>query len=122
MRFFFSMGLSTGSSEVTDTLTKPETDIREVTSTLEIFDELVIPYEDSNDSARRTHIVNPPMNYHIQKGQYLTPQQIVDIARLSGLEVVALCGYRWVPKHNPEKFDICDTCIKIAGQLIREGE
>jgi len=68
---------------------------------------------------RLTHIVNPPMNPDIWDGSMeMTGQDVVDIARTEGLEVVALCGYKWVPKHNPDKYDICSTCLDIANQLI----
>lgn len=78
---------------------------------------LVLPYEESNDPTRRTHIVNPPANLHIWRDP-MSAQDIVDIARARGLEVVALCGYTWVPKHNPEKFDACEECFRIAGELM----
>jgi hypothetical protein len=82
----------------------------------------IAPYVDDNDPNRRTHIVNPPNNLHIWKIG-MEAQDIVDIARLRGLEVTALCGYKWVPKHNPEKFDVCEACFKIAEQIMRsEGE
>lgn len=76
------------------------------------------PYEDSDDPNRKAHIVNPPGNLHIwQPG--MTTKEMVAIARRNGIEVVALCGYRWVPKHDPDKFDACETCIKIAGEIMR---
>jgi Protein of unknown function (DUF3039) len=80
---------------------------------------LVTPYvEPENVDEHRTHIVNPPNNLHIwQPG--MTAQDVVNIARLNGLPVVALCGYTWVPVHNPEKFDACESCIQIAGELMR---
>ena len=80
-----------------------------------IIDE-VLPYEDSNDPDRRTHIVSPPENVHIwQPG--MEAQDVVDVARATGQEVTALCGYKFVPKHNPDKFDACDTCMKIAAEI-----
>ena len=100
-----------------DTLVRPETELEQITLTD------VVPYEETNDPNARTHIVNPPMNGHIQQGVFMTAQEIVNKARFLGLEVVALCGYRWVPKHNPEKYDACEACMKIAGILMnQEGE
>lgn len=81
--------------------------------------EELFPYEESDDPTRKTHIVNPPKNIHIWR-EGMSMQDVVDIARATGQEVVALCGYRWVPKHNPDKFDVCQTCMDIAGQLMRE--
>ena len=84
--------------------------------------EQFMPYEDDNDPNHRTHIVRPPENKHIFK-LGMTAQDIVDVARVTGQEVVALCGHRFVPKSNPEKYDACKSCMKIAGDLMRaEGE
>jgi hypothetical protein len=80
---------------------------------------LVAPYEESSDPNRRTHIVNPPMNTHIWRPGMET-QQVVDIARATGQEITALCGYTWIPKHNPEKFDVCEKCMTIAGDIMEK--
>lgn len=82
----------------------------------------VVPYESNDDPNHRTHIVRPPENKHIyQPG--MSAQDIVDTARILGVEVVCLCGFRFIPKSNPEKHDICESCMKIAGDLMRaEGE
>jgi hypothetical protein len=37
-------------------------------------------------------------------------------ARLNGTPVTALCGKKWVPSRDPEKFPICPEC-----KAIREG-
>lgn len=77
----------------------------------------ISPYEETDDPSVRAHIVNPPKNIHIwQPG--MTSQEMVDVARMTGQFLVALCGYRWVPKHNPEKFDACDICLSIAGEMM----
>lgn len=86
---------------------------------LEIVEDTdLVPYEEDNDPKRRTHIINPPSNLHIWKPGMST-QDVVDIARFYDLEVIALCGYTWIPKHNPEKYDVCEPCFKIAGDLMR---
>lgn len=81
-------------------------------TTLDIF-----PYEDTDDPNHRTHIVNPPKNTHIWKPG-MSMQDVVDIARATGQELVCLCGYILVPKANPDKYDACETCIRIAGELM----
>lgn len=76
----------------------------------------ILPYEDLGSelkSSRRTHIINPPGNLHIWTPG-MTSQDVVSIARLRGIEVVALCGYRFVPKRDPEKYDSCQECMDIA--------
>lgn len=81
----------------------------------------ILPYEDTNDGRHHmTHIVNPPSNLHIFTPD-MSAQDIVDVARATGQQVVALCGYRWVPKRNPEKYDVCQVCMDLAGVLMREG-
>jgi len=100
---------------MTTTHTEPET--------LEIVDlnDLVSPYEDDDDPNRKTHIINPAMNLDIQRsfGRCETAQQIVDLARNFRVEITALCGFKFVPVHNPEKYDACDACMKIAGDIMR---
>lgn len=76
------------------------------------------PYESNNDPNHRTHIINPPMNTHIWRPN-MTTQDVVDLARIKGLEVVALCGHRWVPKGDPKKYKRCEPCLDRAMELIR---
>lgn len=79
----------------------------------------VAPYEDVEDGKdHKTHIVNPPNNMHIWMIG-MTSQEIVDTARMTGQHVVALCGYSWIPKRNPEKYDVCGECMDVAGELMR---
>lgn len=79
----------------------------------------LVPYEDNDDPNLRTHIVNPPANLHIWTPG-MSAQDIVDTARLNSWPVTALCGFTWVPKHNPEKYDACSTCMDIAQKIMSE--
>ena len=85
--------------------------------TLTVALEDLNPYEQEVPPNTRAHIINPPMNTHIWEPGMET-QEIVDIARLTGQEVVALCGHRWVPKHDPAAVDVCETCLDLAHQMI----
>ena len=97
---------------MTETLEHTETEI------VNLID--FMPYDESKDPDRRTHIINPPANVHIwQEG--MTAKDIVDIARATDQKITALCGYTWVPKHNPEKFDICEPCLAKAHAHIKEN-
>lgn len=79
----------------------------------------LIAYEEPDPKREyKAHIVNPPANVHIWEPG-MTAQDIVDIARATGQHVVALCGYKFVPKHNPDKLDACEICIEIAGHIMR---
>lgn len=80
---------------------------------------IIAPYEKNQDPERKTHIVTPDLNMHIwQPG--MSSRDVVNLARMSKKHVVALCGYRWVPVHNPADFDTCDPCIEEAGIRMRE--
>lgn len=68
----------------------------------------------------RAHIVNPPDNMHIWIPG-MTAWQIVDIARKKHLYVFALCGWAFVPRHDPDAFPACEDCVKMAGELMRSA-
>lgn len=75
------------------------------------------PYEEPTTPNTRAHIINPPKNTHIwQPG--METQEIADIARMTGQEVVALCGHRWVPRHDPAALDVCEACLDLAQRMI----
>lgn len=80
----------------------------------------ILPYEPDDGKDRRTHIVNPPANTHIWR-EGMTTQDVVDIARATGQHVVTLCGYKFVPKRNPEAYDMCQNCFEIAQRLMAEA-
>lgn len=84
-------------------------------------DKDVIAYEETDDQTheRFTHIVNPPNNIHIWRDG-MSAQDVVDVARVNGWPVRALCGKEWIPKYNPEKYPACPTCIEIAHQIMSE--
>lgn len=89
----------------------------EIETVFEIEDLLSYDESDNDKAKHKTHIVNPPMNTHIwQPGMEM--QEVVTIARMNGYEVTALCGYKWVPKRNPERFDMCMTCLARAEELM----
>lgn len=86
-----------------------------------ILIDALFPYEETNDPNKRAHIVNPPDNPHISYGYpNMEAQDVVDIARARQIPVKALCGHVFIPKHNPDKLDACEACIKIAGDIMRE--
>lgn len=80
----------------------------------------LIPYEEPDPNREyRAHVVNPPANTHIWRPG-MEAQDVVDIARATGQHVVALCGYRFIPKHNPDKFDACERCFEVAGEILSQ--
>jgi hypothetical protein len=42
-----------------------------------------------------------------------------DIVRsnVEGVEVIALCGKRWIPNRDPTKYKVCPTCKEILAAL-----
>ncbi len=42
-----------------------------------------------------------------------------DILRsnVEGVEVEALCGKRWIPNRDPERYPVCPTCKEIMAAL-----
>lgn len=41
-------------------------------------------------------------------------------AYVLGTEVVALCGYRWVPSRDPRGLPVCPACKALVGALHGE--
>lgn len=76
----------------------------------------------SQESAHYVHIINPVDNMHVQQlmGRALSSKEIAQIAKEMRIEVKCLCGYIFVPSRSPEVVnDTCDTCLAIAGELMR---
>lgn len=53
---------------------------------------------------------------HDRFAHYIKKNQILESA-LSGKAVEALCGKKWVPSRDPEKYPICPTCKEIYAGL-----
>lgn len=56
---------------------------------------------------------------HERFSHYVRKDKIVESA-VSGKPVTALCGKRWIPSRDPNKFPICPTCKEIHAGL-RKG-
>ena len=56
---------------------------------------------------------------HERFSHYVKKEVIVESA-VSGKPVTALCGKRWIPSRDPNKFPICPTCKEIHSGL-RKG-
>ncbi len=53
---------------------------------------------------------------HDRFAHYVKKGKIVESA-ISGKAVRALCGKKWVPSRDPEKFPICPVCKEIYSGL-----
>ena len=49
---------------------------------------------------------------HDRYAHYIKKEKVVESA-VTGKAVRALCGKKWVPAHDPEKYPICPTCKAI---------
>lgn len=94
---------------ITETVTQPSVDD---------LANLLIEEEQAEKDGKLTHIITPEENPHIWE-EGMTAKEVVTIARLTGQHLVALCGFTWVPKNNPDNFDICETCMDVANFRMR---
>ena len=53
---------------------------------------------------------------HERFSHYVKKDKILESA-LTGKPVRALCGKKWTPGRDPEKFPVCPECKKIYEQL-----
>ena len=42
-------------------------------------------------------------------------------ANIEGVPAVALCGKKWIPNRNPDRFPVCPTCKEIYQTLKAAG-
>jgi hypothetical protein len=53
---------------------------------------------------------------HDRFSHYVKKEKIVESA-VTGKAVRALCGKKWIPSRDPEKYPICQTCKEIFAGL-----
>ena len=53
---------------------------------------------------------------HDRFAHYVRKDDIVRSA-VEGVAVVALCGKKWIPNRDPEKFPVCPSCKEILEAL-----
>lgn len=51
---------------------------------------------------------------------YVAKDKVLE-SRLTGRPVVALCGKKWVPKHDASKYPVCPECQRIYEQMKNMG-
>ncbi len=57
---------------------------------------------------------------HDRFAHYVRKDRIVESA-VEGTPVVALCGKKWVPTRNPDRYPVCPACKEIFEQLGSGG-
>lgn len=55
---------------------------------------------------------------HERFSHYVQKEKILESA-VTGKPVRALCGKKWIPGRDPEKFPVCPDCKKIYERLKR---
>lgn len=57
---------------------------------------------------------DPIFSHYIDRGNDERPVHAIILeARVLGLTLTALCGYQFVPQHNPENYPVCPKCLEI---------
>ena len=58
---------------------------------------------------------------HERFSHYVLKEKILESA-VTGKAVKALCGRKWIPNRDPEKFPICPTCKEIHAGLKKKDQ
>lgn len=58
---------------------------------------------------------------HDRFAHYIKKEKVVESA-MTGKAVRALCGKKWVPSRDPEKYPICPACKEIFESLPHKKE
>lgn len=74
------------------------------------------PAEDGNTDLLTKPELKIDDGDHDRFAHYVKKGKIVESA-VSGKAVRALCGKKWVPSRDPEKFPICPICKEIFSGL-----
>lgn len=93
-------------------------------TTIEAIDieELLNPFkdDDGSDKDRKSHYVSPGDNIEFQAkfGPVRDAEELVSTARFHQAEIVAVCGYKFVPKYKPQAYPVCPQCVDVASNRI----
>lgn len=79
--------------------------------------EEVVETRTSDEPGDSAHIVLVPAHL---RGK-MSAQAYVLEAAVYGLEVEALCGYRWIPHRDPKVLPVCDKCLEEYNSDERPG-
>lgn len=56
---------------------------------------------------------------HDKFSHYVRKEKILESA-VTGKPVRALCGKKWLPNSNPDRFPVCPTCKDIYENLLKD--
>ena len=58
---------------------------------------------------------------HDRFSHYVRKEDIVR-SNVEGVEVMALCGKKWIPNRDPDRYPICPTCKEIMSAIRDAGQ
>jgi hypothetical protein len=58
---------------------------------------------------------------HDRFAHYVRKADIVR-SNVEGVPVIALCGKKWIPNRDPQRYPVCPTCKEIRQRLFGKGE
>lgn len=70
----------------------------------------------STDIEQRPRTQEPDDGDAERFSHYVPKASIVESA-VSGEPVTALCGKKWVPSRDPERFPVCPECKRIKAEM-----
>ena len=50
---------------------------------------------------------------------HYVPASELNRALVHGTPVTALCGKRWIPHRDPERYPVCPTCVEVRAARAR---
>lgn len=89
---------------MTDTLERTETDTGVDN---DLFNSIIANEEPVDDDG---------MGDEERFSHYVSKEDIVK-SSTQGIAVRALCGKKWTPSRNPEKFPVCPDCKKVYDEM-----
>jgi hypothetical protein len=57
---------------------------------------------------------------HDRFAHYVRKSELM-MAYVEGQAITALCGKKWVPTRDPERYPVCPTCKEIRAAALGEG-
>jgi hypothetical protein len=57
---------------------------------------------------------------HDRFAHYVRKSELMN-AYVEGQAITALCGKKWIPSRDPEKYPICPSCKEIRAAALGEG-
>ena len=86
-----------------------------------LFGKRGIETDSDTDLLTRPDLEEDDGGGHDRFSHYVKKEKITESA-VTGKAVRALCGKKWIPSRDPEKYPICPTCKEIYAGLKPEPE